>query len=97
MFCVEKFSVKIKQNNLMPNGDANKTGASLEILHADRRNMGHYQCTADNRVGQPDTRGVFVNVQCKYYLSFKTIYNIIYINVCVHPPFTIHLPAYSIQ
>ncbi|EAA07116.5 AGAP010422-PA, partial [Anopheles gambiae str. PEST] len=51
-----------RKNNMMPNGEANKTGNVLDILHANRHSSGHYKCTADNRVGQPDTREVFVNV-----------------------------------
>lgn len=53
------------QNNLMPNGEANVTGNVFEILHADRHSAGHYRCSADNRVGAPDTRDIFVNVLCK--------------------------------
>lgn len=36
------------------------------MMHADRHTVGHYRCTADNRVGQPDGRDIFVNVLCKY-------------------------------
>lgn len=50
----------------MPNGEANITNTVLEIMHADRHTVGHYKCTADNRVGQPDQRDIFVNVLCKY-------------------------------
>ncbi|XP_058122131.1 lachesin-like, partial [Anopheles coustani] len=51
-----------RKNNVMPNGEANKTGNVLEIVHANRHTSGHYKCTADNRVGQPDSREVLVNV-----------------------------------
>ncbi|XP_050067156.1 neural cell adhesion molecule 2-like isoform X2 [Anopheles maculipalpis] len=51
-----------RKNNVMPNGEANKTGNVLDILHANRHSSGHYKCTADNRVGQADTREVLVNV-----------------------------------
>ncbi|XP_049544266.1 neuronal growth regulator 1-like [Anopheles darlingi] len=51
-----------RKNNVMPNGEANKTGNTLEIMHANRHTSGHYKCTADNRVGQPDTREVLINV-----------------------------------
>lgn len=54
-----------RKNNVMPNGEANITGNALEIMHANRHTAGHYRCTADNRVGQPDTREIFVNVLCK--------------------------------
>lgn len=53
------------QNNLMPNGEANVTGNTFEILHGDRHSAGHYRCSADNRVGAADTREIFVNVLCK--------------------------------
>ncbi|ETN67914.1 hypothetical protein AND_000256 [Anopheles darlingi] len=53
-----------RKNNVMPNGEANKTGNTLEIMHANRHTSGHYKCTADNRVGQPDTREVLINVLC---------------------------------
>lgn len=51
----------------MPNGEENVTNSILEMMHADRHTVGHYRCTADNRVGQPDTRDIFVNVLCKYF------------------------------
>lgn len=50
----------------MPNGEENVTNSILEMMHADRHTVGHYRCAADNRVGQPDTRDIFVNVLCKY-------------------------------
>lgn len=53
------------QNNVMPNGEANITNGILEMMHADRHTVGHYKCTADNRVGQPDIRDIFVNVLCE--------------------------------
>lgn len=49
----------------MPNGEANVTGNTFEILHGDRHSAGHYRCSADNRVGAADTREIFVNVLCK--------------------------------
>lgn len=56
------------QNNVLPNGEANKTGPVYDLLHATRHASGHYKCTADNRVGQPDSRDILVNVLCKYSL-----------------------------
>lgn len=50
----------------MPNGEENVTNNILEMMHVDRHTIGHYRCTADNRVGQPDSRDIFVNVLCKY-------------------------------
>lgn len=35
--------------------------------------VGHYRCTADNRVGQPDTRDIFVNVMCEYIIRHKNL------------------------
>lgn len=63
-----------RKNNVMPNGEANITGNVLEIMHANRHTAGHYRCTADNRVGQPDTREIFVNVQCKYIFAFNILF-----------------------
>lgn len=54
-----------RKNNVLPNGEANITGNVLEIQHASRHTAGHYRCTADNRVGQTDTREIYVNVLCK--------------------------------
>ncbi|XP_031625515.1 protein amalgam-like [Contarinia nasturtii] len=51
-----------RKNNVMPNGEENVTSSILEMMHADRHTVGHYRCTADNRVGQPDSREIFVNV-----------------------------------
>jgi hypothetical protein len=50
----------------MPTGENNITKPVLEILHANRHTAGHYRCTADNRVGQPDSREIVVNVLCKW-------------------------------
>ncbi|XP_055312751.1 neural cell adhesion molecule 1-like [Sitodiplosis mosellana] len=51
-----------RKNNVLPNGEPNSTNNILEMMHADRHTVGHYRCTADNRVGQPDGRDIFVNV-----------------------------------
>ncbi|XP_070504142.1 lachesin-like [Chironomus tepperi] len=51
-----------RKNNVMPNGEANVTGNTFEIPHADRHSAGHYRCSADNRVGAADMREIFVNV-----------------------------------
>lgn len=55
----------------MPNGEENVTNSILEMMHADRHTVGHYRCTADNRVGQPDAREIFVNVLCKCFIFFS--------------------------
>lgn len=55
-----------QQNNVLPSGEPNKTGTVFEVPHANRHTSGHYKCTADNRVGQPDSREIVVNVLCKY-------------------------------
>lgn len=52
----------------MPNGEANVTGNIFEIPHADRHSAGHYRCSADNRVGAPDMREIFVNVLCEFVM-----------------------------
>jgi hypothetical protein len=54
----------------MPTGEANVTKNILEISHANRHTAGHYRCTADNRVGQPDSKDVVVNVLCKWKLTY---------------------------
>lgn len=54
-----------RKNNVMPNGEANITGNILELQHANRHTAGHYRCTADNRVGQTDSKEINVNVLCK--------------------------------
>jgi hypothetical protein len=69
----------------MPNGEANFTGNILEMMHVNRHTTGHYRCTADNRVGQPDNREIFVNVLCK---SFSNILNM-YVLLAPH-----HLPTF---
>ncbi|XP_058835300.1 protein amalgam-like [Topomyia yanbarensis] len=51
-----------RRNNVLPNGEANKTGNVFDVMHATRHTSGHYKCTADNRVGQPDSREIVVNV-----------------------------------
>lgn len=57
-----------RKNNVLPNAEANFTDNILEILTATRHTVGSYRCTADNRVGQPDTREIFVNVMCKDFV-----------------------------
>ncbi|XP_021708126.1 leucine-rich repeats and immunoglobulin-like domains protein 1 [Aedes aegypti] len=51
-----------RRNKLLPTGDANLTESVFEMLHVNRHSSGHYLCTADNRVGQPDVREFTVNV-----------------------------------
>lgn len=65
------FYLQNEQNNVMPNGEENVTNSILEMMHADRHTVGHYRCTADNRVGQPDGREIFVNVLCKCFIFFN--------------------------
>ena len=48
----------------MPNGEPNITNSILEVMYADRHTVGQYRCTADNKVGQPDTKDIAVNVLC---------------------------------
>lgn len=62
-----------RKNNVMPNGEVNVTGNVLEIMHATRHTAGHYRCTADNRVGQTDTREIFVNVLCEFECFFSLV------------------------
>jgi len=57
----------------MPNGEANVTGNTFEIPHADRHSAGHYRCSADNRVGAADMREIFVNVLCELFTSFVAL------------------------
>lgn len=59
----------------MPNGEENVTNSVLEMMHADRHTVGHYKCSADNRVGQPDVRDIFVNVLCKSCLLYIIHYS----------------------
>lgn len=54
----------------MPNGEANFTGNVFEILQSDRNSAGYYSCVADNRVGNIDSREIFVNVLCMYAISY---------------------------
>ena len=58
----------------MPNGEPNMTTNILEMVHADRYTPGHYVCTADNRVGQPDIREIYVNVLCTNNIFHFQIY-----------------------
>lgn len=55
-----------RKNNVLPSGERSVSGLSLVIQHADRHSAGQYQCSADNGVGQPDTRHITLNVLCKY-------------------------------
>lgn len=53
------------------------------MMHADRHTIGHYRCTADNRVGQPDSRDIFVNVLCKYQIIIDYYYYTIWCTISV--------------
>ena len=59
-----------RKNNVLPSGERSVSGLSLVIQHADRHSAGQYQCSADNGVGQPDTRHITLNVLCKYRQCF---------------------------
>lgn len=54
-----------RKNNVLPSGERSVSGLSLVIQHADRHSAGQYQCSADNGVGQPDTKHITLNVLCK--------------------------------
>lgn len=51
-----------RKNNVLPSGERSVSGLSLVIQHADRHSAGQYQCSADNGVGQPDTKHITLNV-----------------------------------
>lgn len=55
-----------RKNNVLPSGERSVSGLTFNIPHADRHSAGQYQCTADNGVGQPDTRHITLNVLCEY-------------------------------
>ena len=37
----------------------------MPLINITRQEEGGYRCTADNGVGSPDTKDVFITVQCK--------------------------------
>ncbi|XP_066250659.1 protein amalgam-like [Euwallacea similis] len=51
-----------RKNNVMPSGERSVQGMILVIQHADRHTTGQYQCSADNAVGEPDTKHIVINV-----------------------------------
>lgn len=51
-----------RKNNVMPSGEKSVNGLALVLQHADRHSAGQYQCSADNGVGQPDSRHITVKV-----------------------------------
>ncbi|XP_060522817.1 limbic system-associated membrane protein-like [Cylas formicarius] len=51
-----------RKNNVLPSGERSVNGLSLVIQHADRHSAGQYQCSADNGVGQPDTKHITLKV-----------------------------------
>ncbi|XP_044759948.1 lachesin-like [Coccinella septempunctata] len=51
-----------RENDALPSGEKTVLGLSMVIQHADRHSAGTYQCTADNGVGQPDTRHIVLSV-----------------------------------
>lgn len=54
-----------RKNNVLPSGERSVSGLTMVIHHADRHSAGQYQCSADNGVGQPDTKHITLNVLCK--------------------------------
>ncbi|XP_076275848.1 opioid-binding protein/cell adhesion molecule-like [Rhynchophorus ferrugineus] len=51
-----------RKNNVMPSGDRTIQGLTMMISHVDRHSAGQYQCSADNGVGEPDTKHININV-----------------------------------
>uniref|UniRef100_A0AAR5PD99 Ig-like domain-containing protein n=1 Tax=Dendroctonus ponderosae TaxID=77166 RepID=A0AAR5PD99_DENPD len=51
-----------RKNNVMPSGERSIQGLTMVIQHADRHSAGQYQCSADNGVGEPDTKHININV-----------------------------------
>ncbi|CAH1135743.1 unnamed protein product [Ceutorhynchus assimilis] len=51
-----------RKNNVMPSGERSIQGLTMVIQHADRHTAGQYQCSADNGVGEPDTKHININV-----------------------------------
>lgn len=57
-----------RENDALPSGEKSVFGLSMVIQHADRHSAGTYQCTADNGVGQVDTRHITLSVMCKLFV-----------------------------
>lgn len=51
-----------RKNNVLPSGERSVSGLSLVIQHVDRHSAGQYQCSADNGVGQTDSKHLVLNV-----------------------------------
>ena len=69
--CQLNSAVILIQNNVMPSGERSLTGQLLYIQHVDRHSAGLYQCSADNGVGQPDTKSITLTVLC----NLRTFFN----------------------
>ncbi|XP_018323702.1 protein amalgam-like [Agrilus planipennis] len=52
-----------RKNNVLPSGERSVSGQALVIQSADRHSAGQYMCSADNGVGQPDTKIITLNVR----------------------------------
>lgn len=59
-----------RKNNVLPSGERSVSGVAFTIPRANRHSAGQYQCSADNGVGQPDTRHITLNVLCECLLLF---------------------------
>lgn len=42
---------------------------TMPLTNIRKQDAGEYRCTADNGVGTPATRNVFIDVQCESYLE----------------------------
>lgn len=58
---------------MMPSGERSIQGLTMVIQHADRHSAGQYQCSADNGVGEPDTKHININVLCKCLMQLGKV------------------------
>ena len=48
------------------------SNVTMPLNNISRHDAGDYRCTAENGVGTPSTRGVTIDVRCKYYVEWTS-------------------------
>ena len=48
---------------------SDNSNVTMPLINMNRRDAGDYRCRAENGVGIPSTRGVTIDVRCKYYVE----------------------------
>ena len=51
---------------------SDNSNVTMPLININRHDAGDYRCTAENGVGTTSTRGVTIDVRCKYYVELTS-------------------------